>query len=258
VKNLLLAAKLSPSLDSYKYSLAQIVSGAVTIFVPKVIQEIDERNMDHLLVEDISKMCKYGSTHTLATLSTDTYTPSSSSASSSHTNTLQMHHLRLDMMSSIDKDNNTTGSTGSSSSTEISNLLSSKQRTRSTDSSFSDISSDGGGGYYSRYARHRNKSRNNARYFILNSVLTVNNFKVVLSFASWFVSYMIMGVFGGSVAFLHFERREESVPDPLPDFGYDVIPVSCCVLMRSFASCVGAVRLCKCSYMLSLPLKLTN
>ena len=48
MKNLLLAAKLSPSLDSYKYSLAQIVSGAVTIFVPKVIQEIDERNMDQM------------------------------------------------------------------------------------------------------------------------------------------------------------------------------------------------------------------
>ena len=35
-----------------------------------------------------------------------------------------------------------------------------------------------------------------------------------------------MGVFGGSVAYLHFERSDKSVPDPLPDFGYDVIPVS--------------------------------
>ena len=116
-------------------------------------------------------------------------------------------------------ENNSTGSD----STDMSNLLSSKQR---TDSSFSDISSDDGGGYYSRYARHQNKSKN-ARYFFHNSVLTVNNFKVLLSFAAWFVSYMIMGVFGGSVAYMHFERSNRDMPDPLPDFGYEVIPVSC-------------------------------
>ena len=124
-------------------------------------------------------------------------------------------------MSPMDE-NNSTGSD----STVMSHLLSPKQRIRSADSSFSDISSDDGGGYYSRYARHRNKSRN-ARYFFHNSVFTVNNFKVVLSFAAWFVSYMIMGVFGGSVAYMHFERSDRDVPDPLPDFGYDRIPVSC-------------------------------
>lgn len=186
------------------------------------------------VVEEVSKMLKYGSTQTLTTISTDTYTPSSSSASSSdncNNNAAQMHHMRLDM-SSIDSDN-TTGSD----STEMSNLLTSKRRTRSDDSSFSDISSvGGGGGYYSRYASHRNKSRN-ARYFIQNSVFTVNNFKVVLSFASWFVSYMIMGVFGGSVAYLHFERSDRSVPAPLPDFGYDAIPVSYSVALCVFICC---------------------
>ena len=199
------------------------------------------------LVDNASKMAAsgrkrstyYGSTHTLATVSTDTYTtPSSSSASSSEdgvdTNALQMHHLRIDM-SSIDNHSTTAGtnSSGDSNNAEISNLLTSNkermmmQHHRSTDSSsFSDISSDGGGaGYYSRYARHRNKSRT-ARNFILKSVLTMNNFKVVLSFGYWFVSYMIMGIFGGSVAYLHFQRKDMDVPDPLPDFGYEAIPVS--------------------------------
>ncbi|KAL7497870.1 hypothetical protein ACHAWT_009113 [Skeletonema menzelii] len=179
--------------------------------------------VDHL-VDDVSKMRVYGSTHSLTTICTDTCTPSSSSASSSENckknNTLQMH-MRLDMMSPMDE-NNSTGSD----STVMSHLLSPKQRIRSADSSFSDISSDDGGGYYSRYARHRNKSRN-ARYFFHNSVFTVNNFKVVLSFAAWFVSYMIMGVFGGSVAYMHFERSDRDVPDPLPDFGYDRIPYFC-------------------------------
>lgn len=176
--------------------------------------------MDHL-VDDVSKMRVYGSTHTLTTLSTDTYTPSASSASSSdncNNNALQMHHMALNMMSPMDE-NNSTGSDR----TDTSNLLSSKQR---ADSSVSDISSDDGGGYYSRYARHRNRS-NNARNFLHNSVLTVNNFKVVVSFVAWFVSYMIMGVFGGSVAYMHFERSDRNVPDPLPDFGYDRIPYFC-------------------------------
>ncbi len=176
--------------------------------------------MDHL-VDDVSKMRVYGSTHTLTTLSTDTYTPSASSASSSdncNNNALQMHHMALNMMSPMDE-NNSTGSDR----TDTSNLLSPKQR---ADSSVSDISSDDGGGYYSRYARHRNRS-NNARNFLHKSVFTMNNFKVVLSFVAWFVSYMIMGVFGGSVAYMHFERSDRNVPDPLPDFGYDRIPVSC-------------------------------
>lgn len=175
--------------------------------------------MDHL-VDDVSKMRVYGSTHTLTTVSTDTYTPSASSASSSdnfNNNVLQMHRMTLGM-SPMDENNSTC-----SDRTDTSNLLPTKQR---ADSSVSDISSDDGGGYYSRYARHRIKS-NNARNILHYSVFTVHNFKVVLSFAAWFVSYMIMGVFGGSVAYMHFERSDRDVPDPLPDFGYDRIPVSC-------------------------------
>lgn len=176
----------------------------------------------------------YGSTHTLATISTETYTPSAASTSSSSDNctsasdnVLQMHHMRLDM-SSIENRNIAAGSGGS---TEASNLLSSsKQRTRSTDSSsLSDVSSygGGGGGYYSRYAMYRHYSRTSpARYFIQHCVFTLQNFKVVISFAAWFVSYMIMGVFGGSVAYLHFERSDRDIPEPLPDFGYEIIPVS--------------------------------
>jgi hypothetical protein len=45
-----------------------------------------------------------------------------------------------------------------------------------------------------------------------------------------------MGVFGGSVAYLHFERSDKSVPDPLPDFGYDLIPVSKSANLESFYS----------------------
>ena len=210
------------------------------------------------LIDNASKMAaagrkrsmNYGSTHTLATVSTDTYnTPSSSSASSSeddgvdNNNALQMHHLRIDM-SSIDYHSTEPTSSGDSNNTEISNLLTSNkermmmQHHRSTDSSsFSDISSDGGGaGYYSRYARHRNKSRT-ARNFILKSVLTMNNFKVVLSFGYWFVSYMIMGIFGGSVAYLHFQRKDMDVPDPLPDFGYEAIPVSVVLVVCGYSIC---------------------
>jgi len=75
-------------------------------------------------------------------------------------------------------------------------------------------------------ARHRQQSRD-AWYFFENSVFTLNNFKVITSLSLWFVSYMIMGIFGGSVAYMHFERRDKSIPDPLPDFGYDVVPYWC-------------------------------
>lgn len=91
--------------------------------------------------------------------------------------------------------------------------------------SYSDISSDGSG-YYDRLAQHCQRSRE-ARCSIENSLLTLNNLKLLCSFALWFVSYMIMGVFGGSVAYLHFARSDRDVPDPLPDFGYDVIPYWC-------------------------------
>ena len=104
--------------------------------------------------------------------------------------------------------------------------------------SYSDISSDGSG-YYDRLAQHCQRSRE-ARCSIETSLLTLNNLKLLCSCALWFVSYMIMGVFGGSVAYLHFARSDKDVPDPLPDFGYDVIPVSRSIhhrVLHSFCLC---------------------
>ena len=168
--------------------------------------------MDHL-VEDVSKMKVYGSTNTLTTASSDTQiVQASSSEYTSADSELQLH------MTLVGNDN------VDSSSIDVSNgFSSSKKRIRSGDSLFSDISSDdGSSGYYSRITRHWN----NSCYCYHNSVFTWNNFKVLLSFTAWFVSYMIMGIFGGSVAYMHFERSGRSIPDPLPDFGYDQIPVS--------------------------------
>jgi hypothetical protein len=95
----------------------------------------------------------------------------------------------------------------------------------SSESSYSDMSEVDG--YYDRLARHnRQRGLKDAWSFVKNSIFTLDNFKLLSSFAIWFTTYMIMGVFGGSVAYMHFERSDRSVPDPLPDFGYDVIPVS--------------------------------
>ena len=155
---------------------------------------------------------RYGSTGTFST----EYATSSSSSSSSNSsqdndnnNRNQFQHLSLDL-TSID---NSAGEE--------------QQQNHSRDSSYSDISVDGGGGYYDRYARHRhNNSRRGTIEYFLENILIMNNFKVLFSGVCWFTSYMIMGVFGGSVAYLHFERTDSPVTDPLPDFGYDIIPVS--------------------------------
>ena len=155
---------------------------------------------------------RYGSTGTFST----EYATSSSSSSSSNSsqdndnnNRNQFQHLSLDL-TSID---NSAGEE--------------QQQNHSRDSSYSDISVDGGGGYYDRYARHRhNNSRRGTIEYFLENILIMNNFKVIFSGICWFTCYMIMGVFGGSVAYLHFERTDSPVTDPLPDFGYDIIPVS--------------------------------
>ena len=130
------------------------------------------------------------------------------------------NHLSIDLAS--------TDNSGDSSS-DVENGILSGSGGHSRDSSYSDISSDGGGGgYYDRFARYNRRSDDGTTpcSFIETYLLTRHNFKVIVSGVLWFISYMIMGVFGGSVAYLHFERRGSSVPDPLPDFGYDVIPVS--------------------------------
>ena len=101
---------------------------------------------------------------------------------------------------------------------------------RDSSSSYSDLSSDEGG-YYDFYSRHiRNtKSRDGCSVvsFIDRHVITRNNFKVLVSGVLWWSCYMIMGILGGSVAYMHFERTDSPYPDPLPDFGYDVIPYWC-------------------------------
>jgi len=53
--------------------------------------------------------------------------------------------------------------------------------------------------------------------------------KLAISFIIWNICYIIMGVFGGSVAFYHFPRvyPKSYIPVPLPDFGYDIIPYWC-------------------------------
>jgi len=165
---------------------------------------------------------RYGSA---GTVSTEAYTASSSSSSSqesssSPSNANSYQHLSLDLATFDNSD-----------SSEDSRLLPG-QHSRDSSYSYSDISSDGGGGgFYDRLARHhRNHRSHGACYFIGNSVFTRQNFKVAVSFALWFISYMIMGVFGGSVAYLHFERSDRNVPDPLPDYGYDIIPYYCPVI----------------------------
>lgn len=71
------------------------------------------------------------------------------------------------------------------------------------------------------------------------------HWKVFLSFIIWVISYYLMAFFGGSVAFMHFDRVELSpnisnkiiqsdddaallaLTQPLPDLGYDIIEYYC-------------------------------
>ena len=98
-------------------------------------------------------------------------------------------------------------------------------------SSYSDISSDGAGYHHISSLRDDNHTAASYSYclfaFIENSLLTKNNCKVVVSGVLWLTCYMFMGLFGGAVAYMHFERASQGdIPEPLPDFGYDFIPVS--------------------------------
>lgn len=153
---------------------------------------------------------QYGSTGTIST-ELNTLSSSSSTSLSQESSTIQpgltVHGLSLDL--SLASSEDSVVGTGHS---RIS-------------SSFSDISDEGG--YCDRAARHRHRSRANAcNNFFETTLFTVNNFKLIISVTIWFISYMIMGIFGGSVAYMHFQRSNRDIPDPLPDFGYDVIPVS--------------------------------
>jgi hypothetical protein len=173
---------------------------------------IGRRDIDPIDVSKGSGLLRYGS---YGTLSTDLHTESSLSsqeASTSHPDLLnEFQCLDLDLASDdVNSD-----------SSEESTLLA----PLSSESSYSDLSEVHG--YYDRLARHHRQRRSKEAWsFVKNSIFTLDNIKLVSSFTIWFTTYMIMGVFGGSVAFMHFERSDRSVPDPLPDFGYDVIPVS--------------------------------
>lgn len=63
------------------------------------------------------------------------------------------------------------------------------------------------------------------RHFVWS--MMKGNYKIILSCCMWYVSYMIMSVLGGTVAFMHFPRTNLPYPRALPDYGYDVIPEWC-------------------------------
>jgi hypothetical protein len=173
---------------------------------------IGRRDIDPIDVSNGSGLLRYGSNRTMSTDLRTESSLSSQESSTSHPDLLnEFHCLSLDLASDdVNSD-----------SSEESTLL----VPLSSESSYSDMSEVDG--YYDRLARHnRQRGLKDAWSFVKNSIFTLDNFKLLSSFAIWFTTYMIMGVFGGSVAYMHFERSDRSVPDPLPDFGYDVIPVS--------------------------------
>ena len=47
------------------------------------------------------------------------------------------------------------------------------------------------------------------------------------SMCLWFVSYYVMAMFGGAVAYMHFPRYPEQYPVSLPDYAFDIIPEFC-------------------------------
>ena len=79
---------------------------------------------------------------------------------------------------------------------------------------------------HSRLSKLKQRSYKTAMY-IENNYLTLSNFKVAVSFVLWWLCYMFMGIFGGSVAYMHFPRTAKETPAQLPDFGYDIIPYHC-------------------------------
>ena len=167
---------------------------------------------------------QYGST---GTISTELNSVSSSSSSSSHESStiqpdLPVHRLSLDLSIANNEYR----------------LISLTGHSRESSYSYSDISEEGG--YYDRAARYRHRSRKTCSNFFETTLLTPNNFKLVISVSVWFMSYMIMGILGGSVAYMHFQRSDRDVPDPLPDFGYDLIPVSTItIILKQFLVVCG-------------------
>ena len=80
------------------------------------------------------------------------------------------------------------------------------------------------------------KVANNFLVMVINMCIELKQFihpKLAISFAIWLISYAIMGIFGGSVAFYMFPRVDPSIdtPQPLPDIGYNFIPYFCPLVM---------------------------
>ena len=163
---------------------------------------------------------QYGSTGTISTELNSVSSSSSSQESSTIQPDLPVHSLSLDLSIANNEYR----------------LISLTGHSRESSYSYSDISEEGG--YYDRAARHRHRSRKTCNNFF--ALLTPNNFKLVISVSVWFISYMIMGILGGSVAYMHFQRSDRDVPDPLPDFGYDLIPVSTItIILKQFLVVCG-------------------
>ena len=112
-----------------------------------------------------------------------------------------------------------------------------------TNTSGSSNSSSGGGDSpdASSPGSTRKGSRAKLRFFdatsiqwFENNILIASNGKLVVSFIIWYTTYWIMGALGGAVAYMHFPRTDSSQTEPLPDYGYDLIPYWCPVI--SFSS----------------------
>lgn len=175
--------------------------------------------MNDLLQQHEEKLnCKrYGST---GTLSTD-YLQSSSLEPDESTTTIQLLAEKQSLNVIIDSNDDC-------SSKESALVPARHSRDSSTCSDLSASDEDGHYSYYDLYYRHLRESRRRGQCnFIDKHIITRNNFKVVVSAGLWFICYMIMGILGGSVAYMHFQRSDSRTTDPLPDYAYDVIPYYC-------------------------------
>mmetsp|Transcript_19432 Transcript_19432/g.43182 ORF Transcript_19432/g.43182 Transcript_19432/m.43182 type:complete len:467 (-) Transcript_19432:141-1541(-) len=172
---------------------------------------------------------RYGSTGTLSTVtyyaatSSGGSSPSSGSTgdgggSSNNSDSTHIPSLSLDLAGErcalMSAGESLSGVSSSSSSDDDGNDYSRRRRCRHRHARLS------------RLSRLKRRASSTALY-IENSFLTLSNLKVALSFVLWWLCYMFMGIFGGSVAYMHFPRTSRDSPAQLPDFGYDVIPYYC-------------------------------
>ena len=103
-----------------------------------------------------------------------------------------------------------------------------------TSGSNNSLSSGGDSACASSPESTRKDSRMKLRFFdaasiqwFENNILIAPNGKLILSFIIWYTTYWIMGALGGAVAYMHFPRTDANQTEPLPDYGYDLIPYWC-------------------------------